>query len=102
MLSPGEKMLLELFFLYIHIQTKIIIHFRDVDWTWMLDPIGDALDQVFGSFFSFVFDVTNSGSFLMSLWNFLPIVGSDPVDNATFVMFVVAIGPIVAYFKWFR
>lgn len=100
MLSPGEKMLLELFYAYLQIQ--IFIQYNDIDWTWMLEPIGDALNPIFGSFFTLVFDVTNSGSFLMSLWNFLPIVGSNPVDQTTFVMFIVALGPIVAYFKWFR
>ena len=71
----------------------------ELDW---LSDVATALWSVFNSFFQSVFDPTTPGSIILALWNFLPIVGANPMSNETAVMLTMSIGVIVAWFKWFR
>lgn len=47
-------------------------------------------------------DVNNPNSVIMNFWNYLPIVGSNPLPAEDFLLILATFGSIIAYFKWFR
>jgi hypothetical protein len=57
-----------------------------------------AIDLVLG-FVLLIFDVNDDGSIIMTLWNWLPVVGNRSLPNEFWVLFSATIGIFVAHHR---
>lgn len=68
----------------------------------MLSAVLVIVDLLIYNGFYWTIDITNSNSLIMSLWNLLPIVGSNPLPQATFLWLLAVVGSVIGYYRWFK
>lgn len=72
-----------------------------------LFTLGDAASElegvVWGAFITalnYIFDYTNPNSMISVLYNYLPLVGTHPISESSFIYLGAGIGAVVLYRKY--